>query len=89
MKGNAMSAKNSNFESIQFPDPISEEANTFYNGRNGFAYCRGIELMRMEHGDLNAIRLYPLNSKGSTSSCYVDIPRSEIPNLISKLQSMA
>lgn len=62
----------------------------FALGRNGTMYCKGLEIITWQKNPFmdNSIRIYPLNTKGSCSSCYIDIPRSEIPNLIIELQKL-
>lgn len=56
--------------------------NLNYEGRNRIGSCQGLEIF--EGGD--RITLFPLNSRGRTEACWIDLPKEAIPEVINILQ---
>lgn len=55
-----------------------------YRGRNRHGTARGIDLTAYA----DKVRLSPINSRGSTDACHIDVPRSMIGALIEALQDV-
>jgi len=53
-------------------------------GRNGYVNCRGFTLMKYKRG--NAIRVYPITSKGADARCFMEVPIEHVDEFIKKLQ---
>ena len=58
---------------IDVPFPPDDQINFCYQGRNGIGSCRGIQVW---HGDptCRVVWISPVNSKGPTNSCLIQIP---------------
>jgi hypothetical protein len=65
-------------EKVDFDSPVRPS----YRGRNGFGNCCGLE--GFSRGE--AIRIMPVNSKGTSASCHIEIPASHIEEAIAMLQ---
>ena len=57
---------------------------TYFLGRNGCFKCNGVELMEMT----DDILIHPITSKGLIGRAAIGIPKTEVKNLIEKLQSL-
>lgn len=55
-----------------------------YRGRNGYGNCCGLE--GFSRGE--SIRIMPVNSKGTSASCHIEIPASHIDDAIAMLQAL-
>lgn len=56
-----------------------------YLGRNGYAKCIGLWLSNYS----GIVRLWPINSRGDTGSCLIEIPVEAIPVVIDALIKIA
>ena len=50
-------------------------------GRNGLAISTGIGVYPLK----DTVLISPITSRGETQNCYIEIPREDIPQLISQL----
>ena len=53
----------------------------YYRGRNGYGHLTGIQITKYN----GYVCIYPTNTKGSSSSCYLEIPVGDIPDVIQAL----
>jgi hypothetical protein len=58
------------------------ERSMFYRGRNGYGIQKGIEVYTAK----DRVEINPVNTKGWTHSCKIDIPMESIPDLINALK---
>ena len=59
--------------------------NTIYNGKNGYSICKGLDLTDWDKSD-NDIYLKVINTRGTSASCKIAIPKKDIQLLINTLQ---
>lgn len=59
---------------------------TFFTGRNGTFKAIGLKIWYEENVDVFTIS--PITSKGKIGRCSIDIPKDDVINLITKLQSV-
>lgn len=50
--------------------------NSFFQGRNGEGYCRGLNIIMIKSADddRTKIMIQPITSKGNGANCHIDIP---------------
>ena len=59
-------------KTIMFKNPD----NMFYLGRNGTGYCKGVEIWAFGTNTKEFI-IQPINSKGDSARCKIEIPRED------------
>jgi len=63
----------------------SKDKNVEYFGGNGFGHCKG---WFIRHYD-GIFRIVPINGKNDLATrCFIEIPASEIDNLLTTIQEM-
>lgn len=70
-------------ETVMF-EPSPPGHKVMYRGRNGMSKCEGLELLAMS----DFVLLSPLNSRGTTSACFIEIPPERLGEFIEALQKM-
>ena len=60
-----------------------------YRGRNGGGTAVKIETMSMQIGDEKIVSICPVNSRGATDSCVIQIDFADIPAFVKALQDLA
>ena len=63
---------------------IDFKNNSTFLGRNGVFKSQGLSVIN--YGEI--VKLNPITSKNEFGRCFINIPKSEIPALIAKLQSL-
>jgi len=69
---------------IKFSERKDDQAKPFYRGKNGVSPIRGLEVMTTS---INAVMLTPMNSRGISDSCIIEIPGEHLLEVIYQLQS--
>ena len=59
-----------------------------YRGRDGEGTATGIETMLMQIGDEKIVSISPLNKKGWTNSCVIQIGFDDVPAVIEALNKL-
>jgi hypothetical protein len=54
-------------------------------GRNGMSYCIVMKINDYKH----IVTIFPFNSKGNATNCFIDIPRGHLQEVIEELTRIA
>ena len=68
--------------SVKFLETKFKGGPTSYKGRNGMGTCVGLDIALYEHH----ATVRPINSKGHTGQCYIEIPNEDLANVCTALQ---
>ena len=68
---------------IQFTPRGEDQCQPAYRGRNGSADNKGIEVMTTS---INAVMLSPINSRGVTDACFIEIPFEHLSDVIDAMR---
>ncbi len=69
---------------------IKYDDNYSFMGRNGVFKVKGLDIDSDYNysGDYPKVTLYPITSRGTIASCYIEIPKNKIQELIDELQKL-